>query len=362
MDPIPILTLQNIKGIGSTTIDRISSLADASNPNNPDELLSMIKKARDVYGRITLPTNHDVENAWLKANEILDISQENGIYLLSKDSEKYPWLLKLISDSPALLHVMGNIEALNQNCIAVVGTRDPNDYGISAAKKIGFDFAKKGYVVVSGLAEGIDSAAHRGSLEANGITVAVLAHGLDSVYPVTNKQLATEILDNNGTLVSEYPWGTRINRSYFVARNRIQSGLSLGVFVVETKIKGGTMHTVNFCEKHERSLFVLNPPEYLIDDSLLSGNIRLISENKGLAVNINSNLDYVTEKVECIKNELKLLFTNKYTHESLDKYVEINKSAIYSASKNSGEISESKEQNSKNNKNIIKKTTLDFFT
>jgi len=189
MDPIPILTLQNIKGIGSTTIDRISSLTDASTPLNPKELLSTIEKVRAIYGRISIPTISDVENAWLKAGEILDVSQENGIHILYRDNEKYPWLLKLIPDSPALLHVKGNIEALNKKSIAVIGTRNPNDYGISSAKKIGFDLTKKGYVIVSGLAEGIDSAAHRGSLEANGITVAVLAHGLDSVYPAINKQL-----------------------------------------------------------------------------------------------------------------------------------------------------------------------------
>lgn len=315
MDSTSILTLQNIKGIGSTTIDRISSLTDASTPHNPKELLSTIEEVRTVYGRISIPTIQDVENAWLRASEILDVSQENDIHILSRDNEKYPLLLKLIPDSPALLHVKGNIEALNQNCIAVIGTRNANDYGISSAKKIGFDLAKKGYLIVSGLAEGIDSAAHRGSLEANGITVAVLAHGLDSVYPAINRQLAAEILDNNGTLVSEYPWGTKINRSYFVARNRIQSGLSLGVFVVETKIKGGTMHTVDFSEKYNRPLFVLNPPEDMTNDPLLSGNIKLISEKRGIAVNISSNLNSVTEKVECIKNELELRFTNKYTYE-----------------------------------------------
>lgn len=335
MESIPILALQNLKGIGSTAIDRISSLPDTSNPTNPADLLSMIKKARTVYGRIKDPTIHDVENAWVKANQILDVSQENGIYIISRDSEKYPWLLKHIPDSPALLHVKGNIEALNKNCIAVIGTRDPNDYGISAAKKIGFNLAKKGYMVVSGLAEGIDSAAHRGCLEANGITVAVLAHGLNSVHPASNKQLAAEILDNNGTLVSEYPWGTRINRSYFVARDRIQSGLSLGVFVVEAKIKSGTMHTVKFCEKQERSLFVLDPPKDLINDPLLSGNIQLISENRGIAVNISSNLNSVTEKVECIKNELELRFANKYTYQGT--------------------------HGDKKNKRTIKNATLDLF-
>lgn len=335
MELISILALQNIKGIGSTTIDRISSLPDTFRPTNPDELLSIIKKARAVYGRITIPTIEDVENAWVKANETLDISQENGISIISRDSEKYPWLLKLTHDSPPLLHVKGNIEALNKKCIAVIGTRNPNDYGISSAKEISFYLAKKGYVIVSGLAEGIDSAAHRGSLEASGITVAVLAHGLDSVYPAINKQLAAEILDNNGTLVSEYPWGTKINRSNFVARDRIQSGLSLGVFVVETKIKSGTMHTVNFCEKQERSLLVLDPPEDMTNDPLLSGNIQLISENRGIAVNISSNLNSVTEKVECIKNELELRFTKKCTCEDTHR--------------------------DKNKKRTIRNATLDFF-
>lgn len=360
MKSLPILALQNIKGIGSTAIDRILSLSDASSTANPAELLSIIKEARVAYGRITIPTIHDVEDAWVKANQILDVSQENGIHIISRDSEKYPWLLKYIPDSPALLHVKGNIKALNQKCIAVIGTRDPNDYGISAAKKIGFDFAKKGYVVVSGLAEGIDSAAHRGSLESNGITVGVLAHGLDSIYPATNKKLAAEILDNNGALVSEYSWGTRINRSYFVARDRIQSGLSLGVFVVETKIKGGTMHTVGFCEKHERQLFVLNPPEYLIDDPLFRGNVQLISENRGFAVDISSDLMSVTDKLESIKHELEIRFAKKYTYKEFEKYMCAEKP---NPSKTNAKLNDSTEglHGDKKKKQIIKNATLDLF-
>lgn len=363
MESIPILALQNIKGIGSTAIDRISSLPDASNTATSTELLSMIKEARAAYGRITIPTIQDVEDAWVKASQILDVSKENDISIISRDSKKYPWLLKCIPDSPALLHVKGNIKALNQNCIAVIGTRNPNHYGISASKKMGFDLSKKGYVVVSGLAEGIDSAAHRGSLEANGTTLAVLAHGLDSIYPAINKQLATEILDNNGALVSEYSWGTRINRSYFVARDRIQSGLSLGVFVVETKIKGGTMHTVGFCEKHERPLFVLNPPEYLIDDPLLSGNIQLISENRGFAVDISSNLMPVTDILESIKHELRLRFAKKYKYNEFEKNMGAEKPLEFNPSKTNVKLNDSTESphGDKKKKHIIKNATLDLF-
>ncbi len=237
--------------------------------------------------------------------KIWEVSQQHNIQIISRDSSHYPKCLLQISDPPALLHVLGNIDALIRDCIAIVGTREPTKYGIDAAKKLGALFAERGYVVVSGLADGIDAAAHRGALEANGLTVAVLAHGLDTVYPGKNKELANAILKNNGALVSEYSWGIKANRSYFVARDRIQSGLSLGVFVVETGIKGGTMHTVKSCKKQKRALIVLKHPPDLIEHPKTQGNAQLISEKRAdIVFETDDDAEMVQFEMNRIRKEL----------------------------------------------------------
>ncbi len=291
MKPIPILALQQTPGIGARTVEKILSLTDLFEPNSPSDLVEIINLAFEEFGRITIPDIQSATVGWDEAHEIWELSQQNNIQIISRESPHYPKYLLRIPDSPPLLHVKGNIDALNKDCIAIVGTRNPTKYGITAAKNLGAIFAKEGYVVVSGLAEGIDTAVHQGALDVNGITVAVLAHGLDTIYPSKNKELADAILKKNGALVSEYSCGTKINRSYFIARDRIQSGLSLSVFVVETGIKGGTMYTVEFCKKQNRVLIVLQHPA--------EGNAQLIS---------NKQADIVFENeddVDLVKNKMK---------------------------------------------------------
>ena len=280
MKPISILALQQIPNVGAKTVEKILSLSNISEPTCPVDLIEILKKANLEFGRIYIPDIQVAKIGWDKAHEILKLSQQQNIEIISRESSHYPECLSMISNPPVLLHVIGNIDALNKDSIAIVGTRKPSDFGKTQAKRIAGFFAKEGYVVISGLAEGIDSAAHRGALETNGLTVAILAHGLDTIYPFKNKELADAIIKNNGALVSEYPIGTKIFRSYFVERDRIQSGLSLGVFVIETGIKGGTMHTVGFCEKQRRVLIVMQHPKDLLEASRPCGNTQLITDKR----------------------------------------------------------------------------------
>ena len=307
MEPISILALEETPRIGSKTIEKVLSIAPAFEPSSPSDLIEILKKTKATFKRISVPDIQDATIGWNKAHEIGKLSQQHSIQIIPRDSPHYPESLSQISDPPALLHVSGNIDAINRDCIAIVGTREPTGYGITVAKKLGALFAERGYVVVSGLADGIDAAAHQGALEVNGLTVAVLAHGLDTVYPDKNKELADAILKNNGALVSEYPWGTKINRSYFVARDRIQSGLSLGVFVVETGIKGGTMHTVKSCKEHKRVLIVLKHPPYLIGHPKTRGNAQLISEKRAdMVFETDADIDLVIIEMNRVRKELLL--------------------------------------------------------
>ena len=148
--------------------------------------------------------------------------------------------------------------------------------------------AESDICVVSGLAEGCDTAAHRGCLRGHGTTVAVMAHGLHTVYPASNRDLAEEIVANDGCLVSEYPPDTRAQRSYFVERDRLQSALSRAVLVIETDVEGGTMHTVKACLAQKRILACLaHPPQF--DNEKSRGNAMLI--RRGDAIPIREGVD-----------------------------------------------------------------------
>lgn len=309
MEAIHILALEETPNIGPRTINKILSTYNKFEIkfeiNGPSDIIKILEKTNANFKEVHVPDEKDASLGWDKANEIWKLSQENSIHIIPRDSPDYPKFLVHIPDPPALLHVLGNVEALHKDCIAIVGTREPTEYGISKAKKLGALFAKKGYTVVSGLAEGIDTAAHKGALESNGLTAAVLAHGLDTVYPGKNKELADDILKNKGALVSEYPWGAKVNRSYFVARDRIQSGLSLGVFVVETDIEGGTMNTVRFCGKQKRALIVLKHPPHLSSHPKTQGNIKLIEDKRADAVfETDNDFELVKSKMDEVKDNL----------------------------------------------------------
>lgn len=175
----------------------------------------------------------------------------------------YPKRLKRIPDAPVLIYAKGNLNCLNdQKLVAIVGTRKPSEYGSTCSHLFGKNFAERGIVVVSGLAKGIDTLAHKGCIEVNGKTIAVLAQGLDTpIYPKENRPLADKIIAAGGCLLSEYGLGVRGRPNYFVERNRIQSGVSDGVAVIETDVKGGTMHTVDFCLKSKKTTWLFKSPE-----------------------------------------------------------------------------------------------------
>lgn len=162
MKPISILALQQIPGVGSKTVEKILSLPGISDPICHDDLIEIIKTANAKFGKINLPDIQAAKIAWDKAHKILKLSEQQNIEIISQESSFYPECLSLIAGPPVLLHVKGNIKALNKNSIAIIGTRKPSYYGETQARKIAKLFANEGYVVVSGLAQGVDSAAHYG--------------------------------------------------------------------------------------------------------------------------------------------------------------------------------------------------------
>lgn len=176
------------------------------------------------------------------------------IYINSKD---YPEQLKEIYDAPLKLYILGNKEILKQRGIAVVGARKATEYGKKVAVEISKEISKHGINIISGLAVGIDTYAHIGNILANseGKTIAVLGSGIDEMYPKQNIKLAKQILKSGGCIVSEYPLGTKPEKMHFPQRNRIISGLSKGVLVVEATNKSGALITADFALEQGKDVF-----------------------------------------------------------------------------------------------------------
>ncbi len=189
----------------------------------------------------------DAAEAWL---------EHDGHQLLAFGEEDYPELLSQIVGAPLLLYVNGDIDALHLPSLAIIGSRNPTRGGAQNALDFSRHLAKRGFAIVSGLAQGIDTAAHRGALAVKGRTVALLGHGIDRVYPAANRDLAHEIAAS-GALVSEYPLGAPPARRHFPERNRLISGLSLGTLVVEAARRSGSLITARLAADQGREVFAL---------------------------------------------------------------------------------------------------------
>jgi DNA processing protein len=185
---------------------------------------------------------------------------KEDIAVLTIDDRDYPPLLRLIPDPPLVLFVKGPTKSLGEKTnVAIVGTRDSTPKGEEVATRVARFFGGHDCAIVSGLAKGIDTAAHKGALEANAPTIAVFATPLNKVYPAENRSLADAILKMNGNWISEIPLSKKPHRSSFVERDRIQSGISAAVIPVQTDLQGGTMHTVGFAEQQDRLLLCPRP-------------------------------------------------------------------------------------------------------
>lgn len=215
--------------------------------------------------------------------------ENNNIELIYFNSEKYPSKLRYIDNFPAFIYIRGNIENLYGDNIAIVGSRDATYYGINVAKKISKDIADRNINIVSGLAIGIDKAAHLGALESKfGKTIAVIGTGISDreIYPFQNKKVFERILESGGTIVSEFKLGTKPEKYNFPSRNRIISGLSEKIIVVEAKENSGSLITVDFGLEQGKDVFAV------------PGNIN--SENSKGTNNLIKEGAYVFNSIEDI--------------------------------------------------------------
>ena len=240
-------------------------------------------------------------------NKHIAYMEKNDIDIISITEEKYPEILKEIYDPPISLYIKGNTEILNNKSIAIVGCRDATEYGKKATKYFSYNLSKKGINIVSGLARGIDSYAHIGNVCAQdekrkeedklkisiqqdniqyGKTIAVVGNGLDIVYPKENKYLFDKIIETGGAIISEYPLGIKPDKMNFPARNRIVSGISKGIIVIEAKEKSGTLITVDFALDQGRDVYVvpgnINSINSVGTNDLIKQGARLVTHYKDI--------------------------------------------------------------------------------
>lgn len=270
------LTLALIPGLGPATIkklvERFGSVREILTANRKSlEECSFLRKD-------SLAGLCDPKTTSGAADRELRLADKAGITLLCWDDPLFPPLLKEISDPPSILYVLGSPQLLSSPGIAMVGARAASSYGLQVAERLAGEMARQDMVITSGFAMGIDTAAHRGALAAGGKTIAVMGCGLDIIYPGQNKKLHAQIA-GQGAIVSEYPLGTLPEGFRFPARNRIISGLSLGVVVVEAAHRSGTLITAHQALEQGRDVFAI-PGR--IDSPKSEGCHRLIQEGAKL--------------------------------------------------------------------------------
>lgn len=217
------------------------------------ELMNYLKS---MVGASNLPD----EKSWNAALEIHHKHLSLGVEMIAISDPDYPKYLRNIDNAPQILYLRGSRSILRDlPGVSVVGTREVTNNGAKIAGRISEYLASNGWVIVSGLARGVDAIAHQACLNVNGKTIAVLANGLDEPQPKQNAALGYKILESGGAWVSEHPIGVKVEKRFFVQRNRIQLGLSAGSVIIEAGLKSGTMTQAEFCIKQKRPLFAVVP-------------------------------------------------------------------------------------------------------
>ena len=217
----------------------------------------------------------------------LELAQRAGVALLTQQDEDYPVGLRTIPDPPLVLYVKGISEAMTAPAVAIVGSRRASFYGLECAERLAGELALRGVTIVSGLARGIDGAAHRGALKAGGRTIAVLGHGLSQIYPPEHVRLADEVAAS-GWLVSEYPMDAAPLPHHFPRRNRLISGWSLGVVVVEATARSGALITVDCALEQGREVFAVPGPMMAVTSQ---GTHHLLKQGARLVTSVEDILD-----------------------------------------------------------------------
>lgn len=251
-DPVLFwIGLSSIPGVGRATFRKL-----AQHFGSPEKALAAPARELQAAGGLSDTAVREITTcSWRGyAGRELMKARNAGVTILTADDPDYPAGLGNCPDPPLFLYIKGTLE--QDDGIAVVGTRKPSHYGLTLTHRIAYQLAETGFTIVSGLARGIDTQAHKGALTAKGRTIAVLACGIDIVYPPENKGLLEQII-RNGAVVTENPFGTKPESGYFPGRNRIISGLSRGTVIIEATEDSGSLITARYAREQGRKLFAI---------------------------------------------------------------------------------------------------------
>lgn len=290
-----ILTLLNIKGLGRKTVNKILQWKIPDSLREED-LLEFLNKSKNYIKRMPKIDLEDIKLSKKKSDYIIEKCKEKDIKIITILDNNLPEKLKEIEDNPVLLYYKGNIDLINKKSIAIIGTRRPTSHGEKIAYKLGEVLSQRDFIIVSGLALGCDTCAHLSCVNNYQKTIAVLPSPIDNIYPTTNIKLAEEIIKNNGCIISEYPPEEKILKGYFVERDRLESALSEGIIVVETGIKGGTIHTVNYGFNQGKVVACYKHGEKYKD--VAKGNRELLKDNRVYSIHDKKSLENFLEKLK----------------------------------------------------------------
>jgi DNA processing protein len=292
-----IYFLTKVKNLGNVRIKSILSNITSIDENrifNFDWLIKVEGINEIIAGNI-LDAKKDFSLIVRDFNSIMEYSEKNGIKLISYLDEDYPLNLKYIYDAPVILYYKGNLIKNDAFSLSVVGTRYPSEYGINVCKKFIEELSANKIPIISGMARGIDSLAHKTTLENNNITYAVLGCGVDVVYPPENKKLYDEIVEK-GAVISEFEIGTGPDKVNFPRRNRVISGISIGTMIIETGIRGGSLITAEFALDQNKEVFAV--PGYIYskksegcNNLIKKGQAKLVNTVEDIFSELNYKLD-----------------------------------------------------------------------
>ena len=321
MNLVDALVLKGIQGVGDGSITKILDFTSRNNINSLEELAKFgiqnlpLTKISLSLREFLLAGQYECER--LKTKEDLQTWTELGITVTHRSNSKYPRHLLDLMHPPPFLFCRGNISLLEDTrAIAVVGTRNNSTKGAVITQKTIKEFHKRNFIIVSGLALGIDSLAHKAALECGAPTIAVLVDVLN-IYPLKNQVLADEILKNDGLLLSENIPGTSTIAALFAKRDRIQAGLSSAVFAIETSMVGGTMFAVRAAREMGRPVFVPDAKAAKYNDLSLDviQGTQYLAENGEARAYSNILYDKITEELESISHKLKSFGLNEAQEE-----------------------------------------------
>jgi len=280
------IALTQVVGIGSITTRKLLKLYEKPENIFNEKKSSLLKIPLITYKVLDSLKSKEI---LIKAEKEIKFTQKYDIDVITIDNDNYPYRLKQIPDAPLVIYVKGDIDLNPLKSIAVVGTRKATEYGKDITKKIVKGLKSSSAHIVSGLAYGIDSVSHKSALENNLLTVAVLGHGLDIIYPDRNRDLAKLIIEKGGALITEYCSETNPDRENFPKRNRIIAGLSDAIVVVEANMKGGALITAELAFSYSRDVFAV--PGRAID-TYSQGCNWLIKTNKAGLISSAEDIFY----------------------------------------------------------------------